>query len=127
LAAKDFNVTIAMFATVKDTKTTDYQLYVFCANNYNWEPDWALCRDIEKQMTIAGKEVIAITVGTGSTNYSQKVFKKLIKRTKANLLGSKSFWLWKPNEESRTKESNLKVAVEISKAWVSKIIGALNK
>lgn len=127
LAANDFNVTIATVAALKDVKTTDYRLYVFCANTYNWEPDWALCRAIDKQMAIAGKEVIAITVGAGSTNHSQKVFEKLLKRKKANLLDSKSFWLWKPNDESRTEEPNVKVAEEISEEWVSKILGNINK
>jgi hypothetical protein len=112
---------------LQDTKETDYQLSVFCANTYNWQPDWALCRTIEKQITIVDKEVIAITVGAGSTDNSQKVFEKLIKSKKANLLDSKSFWIWKPNDKSRTAESNVQVALEISKEWVSKILVHKNK
>lgn len=127
LADNDFNVTIATAAAVKDAKTTDYQLYVFCANTYNWEPDWAICRAIDKQMTIAGKDVIAVTVGAGSTNHSQRAFEKLLKSKKANLLGSKAFWLWKPNDESRTKEPNVKVALDMSGKWTSKIVRHTNK
>lgn len=127
LADNGFNVTIATVAAVKDVKTTDFQLYVFCANTYNWEPDWAICRAIDKQIPIAGKEVIAITLGAGSTRNSQKAFENLIKSKKANLLGSKSFWLWKPNDASRTEESNVKVAVEMSKEWATKIIERINK
>jgi hypothetical protein len=36
LADNDFNVTIATVAALQDTKETDYQLYAFCANTYNW-------------------------------------------------------------------------------------------
>lgn len=127
LADNDYNVTIATVAAVNDIKTTDYQLYVFCANTYNWKPDWAITRAIEQQLTITDKNVIAVTVGAGSTEYSQKSFEKLIKAKKANLLDSKSFWIWKPNDETRTKESNVKVAVDISSLWVSKIIKNINK
>lgn len=126
-ADNDFNVTIATVAAMKDIKTTDYQLYVFCANTYNWAPDWAISKAIEKQLTITGKDVIAVTVGAGSTEYSQKSFEKLIKDKKANLLDSKSFWFWKANDESKTSESNVKVAVEMSTDWVTKILKDLNK
>lgn len=127
LAENGFNVTIATVAAVKDVKTTDFQLYVFCANTYNWEPDWAICRAVEKQMLITDKYVIAITLGAGSTTNSQKVFEKRIKSKKANVLASKSFWLWRPNDASRTEESNVKVAVEMSKEWAYSIVRPRNK
>jgi hypothetical protein len=126
LSNHDYNVTIATVSGIKDTKTNDYQLYVFCANTYNWQPDWAICKAISK-MTIADKETIAITVGAGSTKHSQKVFEKLIKSKKANLLDSKSFWIWKPNDEARTKQSNVKMAVQISKEWATKIVRNKNQ
>lgn len=127
LADNDFNVTLATVAAIKEIKTTDYQLYVFCANTYNWEPDWAICRAIEKQIPIAHKSAIAITVGAGSTTNSQKVLEKLIENKKAKLLGSKSFWLWKPNDTARTEESNVKVALEISREWVASIVPAVER
>lgn len=126
LADNDFNVTLATVAAIQEAKTTDYQLYIFCANTYNWEPDWAICRAIDR-IPIAHKKVIAITVGAGSTSNSQKVFEKLIISKSAILLGSKSFWLWKPNDSSRTNGSNVKVAVKKSREWMSGIVELMKK
>ena len=60
------------------------------------------------------KKVIAISLGSGSTEASQRRFENLIKEKKANLIGSKSFWLMKPNDETRMDESNVNVATEMA-------------
>lgn len=46
----------------------------------------------KKQITIANKQLVAITAGAGSTNNSHKIFEKLKKRNRTHLLDSKSFW-----------------------------------
>lgn len=127
LADNDFNVSLATVAAIEGTRTNDYQLYVFCANTYNCEPDWAISKLIRKQLILKNKKVIAVTVGAGSTKHFQKVFEQLIKSKKAKLLDSKAFWLWKPNNEAKNKEANIKVAVEMSKKWASKIVKHINK
>ena len=64
---------------------TAYDLYVFCANTYNWSPDREVTRLIES-MGLDNKNVIAITVGGGSTERSKREFEHILKRKKLFLL-----------------------------------------
>ena len=94
---------------------------MFCANTYNFHPDWAVTDFIKEQVELEGKPVVAITVGSGSTETSQKALEDLIINMKGNLVDSHSLWLFKPNDESRTKESNIKVSVSMAYAQGEKI------
>ncbi|WP_310556953.1 hypothetical protein [Flavobacterium sp.] len=122
LAEKDWLVTVATVKAAKKMNISSYNLYVFCANTYNWDPDWAIDRFIIRNGDLFEKNVVAITLGSGSTARSQKSLEILIKGKSANLIDSKSFWLLKPNDESRTKESNVKVANEMVEKWVLQLL-----
>lgn len=102
-------------------KDASFQLYVFCANTYNWSPDWAVTRFIKKHAAITDKNVVAITLGTGTTGRSQKVFENIIKSRKGKLIDSKTFWFWRPNDQTRLKESNVVVAVDMARKWGNQI------
>lgn len=117
LANHNFKVTIATVAATKHLNLSSYQLYVLCSNTYNWDPDWAIVRFIDKDTSFTNKKVIAITLGSGATIHAQKTLEKLIKHRKARLIDSKSFWLKKPNDTTRIKESNVKVALEKIEKW----------
>lgn len=104
---------VSVAALVKlDTKSVD--LYVFCANTYNWAPDFAVSNYIKKSTDLQGKDVVAITLGSGSTARSKRLLEEILKEKETNLIDSKAFWLLKPNDESRTKESNVGIALELS-------------
>ncbi len=117
LADKGMHVTVATVAAVPEVDHQSIDLYVFCANTYNWRPDWAITNFIEHQPNLADKSVVAITLGSGSTVDSQKALETLIRDKKANLLDSHSLWLLKPNDESRMKESNVAVSVSMAYTW----------
>ncbi len=121
LADQGMRVTIATVAAATDIENQPIDLYVFCANTYNWRPDWALSNFIEKQVTLEGKSVVAITLGSGSTGASQKALEKLILNRKANLLDSRPLWLLRPNDESRGTESNIAVTVSMAYSWGEEI------
>ena len=121
LAANNFNVTIASVVATKELQTDIYSLYVICANTYNWDPDWAIIKFINKESSLLDKKVVALTLGAGSTKHSQKTLEKLIIHKKALLIDSKSFWLNKPNDETRLTESNVKVAQEKIEKWALEI------
>lgn len=114
-------VTIAIFKAAETYANQPVDLYVFCANTYNWRPDWAVSNFIQKQVNLDGKSVVAITIGGGSTVASQKALEKLILDKKANLLDSRSLWLLRPNDESRMQESNSTVAESMAYSWGEKI------
>ncbi len=117
LADSGFAVTIATVSAAKELPDSSANLYVFCANTYNWYPDRAISRFVKNHSYLAGKNVVAITLGAGSTGHSQQIFEDIIKKKKAHLVGSKTYWLWRPNDKTRIKESNVKVAVEMVRKW----------
>ena len=119
LAKHKFRVQIAtVTAAMRIVDQPD--LFVLCANTYNWRPDQAISNFVRSH-SLSGKKVIAITLGSGSTEASQRRFENLIKEKKANLIGSKSFWLMKPNDETRMDESNVNVATEMAYQWGEEI------
>lgn len=121
LAENDWLVTVATVKFARKMDTSSFDLYVFCANTYNWDPDWSIDRFIVRNGDLYRKNVVAITLGAGSTERSQKTLEVLIKGKGSILIDSKSFWLYKPNDQSRLKESNVKVANELVQKWVNEL------
>ncbi len=121
LADNGMHVTVASVVAAEMEANGPIDLYVFCANTYNFRPDWAVSDFIQKQASLAGKSVVAITLGSGSTEASQKALETLIVDKKADLLDSRSLWLLKPNDESRMRESNVAVTVSMAYSWGQEI------
>jgi hypothetical protein len=117
LADQGMQVTVASVAAASEAGNQPMDLYVFCANTYNFRPDWAVTDFIQKQTNLDGKSVVGITVGSGSTEDSQHALETLLRGKKANLLDSRSLWLFKPNDESRMQESNVAIAVSRAYSW----------
>ena len=126
LADKGMQVTVATVRAARDLPEQAPDLYVFCANTYNWAPDRSVRDYIGQQENLSGKPVVAITVGSGGTANAQQALEELILARKATLLGSRSLWLMKPNDEARTQESNVAVAVSLAHAWGQKIARQLD-
>lgn len=125
LAARGF---VSEVSTVKNVPKPlkNFDLYVFCANTYNYAPDWRLSSFITSN-DFAAKNVVAITLGSGSTERSQRVLEALIKSRLANLLASKTYWLLRPNDESRLQEKNVEVATDMARKFGEEIGKQLSK
>jgi hypothetical protein len=54
--------------------------------------------------------------GAGSTGRSERVLTRLIEGTGAAVLQVRSFWLWRPNDETRSGAANRAVALERANA-----------
>ncbi len=121
LADQGMQVTVATVAVASRFDSQPIDVYVFCANTYNFRPDWAVSNFIEKQVVLAGKDVVAITLGAGSTDASRKALETLLLARKANLLDSRTLWLLRPNDESRMSESNVAISVSSAYAWGQEI------
>jgi len=63
-------------------------------------------------MGLEGKNVVAITLGSGSTSRAKRNLDNLITEQKANLISSEEYWLMRPNNESETNKSNVETATE---------------
>jgi hypothetical protein len=120
LAESGMHATVATVAAADSLKSRSFDLYVFCANTYNWRPDWAVTNFI-KEVPIKGQPVVAITLGAGSTTASRKAFEKKITAAGGRLVGSRENWLWRPNDENRTDMPNVPVAVALAHDWARAI------
>lgn len=99
----------------------DYDLFVFCANTYNWAPDWLVTNYIEDRPNLENRNIIGITLGSGSTGRAKRLLEKAIKSRNSNLLDSKTYWLLRPNDDDRIKDKNTEVANDLVKAWAKEI------
>ncbi len=115
LSENDWDVKVVSVAAANNIENESFDLYVFCANTYNWAPDKALSNYIKKHDKLENKNVLAITLGAGSTLRSQRLLEDIIRKKGSNLIDSKSYWLLKPNDENRISESNVAVAVEMAR------------
>lgn len=121
---RGIKVNVATVAATEDLKSQSFDAYVFCANTYNWHPDWALSKFIKNQ-SLNNKPVIAITVGSGNTSLSQEALEEIIANSHGKILASRSFWLMKPNDKKRIKEANVNVAKSMVNAWATEIAGQI--
>ncbi len=112
LLAEGWSAKLATITAAEEMTKDTFDLYVFCANTYNWAPDWPTSRFIERHGNLENKNVLAITLGSGSTNRSQRLLEQKLREKKANIVDSQVFWLMRPNEDASTERSNVKVAVE---------------
>lgn len=113
LMTKGFHSTVATVKKARELKG-EFDLFVFCANTYNWSPDWQVTGFIKHHPNLSGKAVVAITLGSGSTGASKRKLDRLIQSKGANLIESRSYWLLRPNDEDRIEEKNTDVAVEMA-------------
>lgn len=93
-------------------KPQAYELYVFCTNTYNWEPDWVLRSFMENMEDLQGKSAVALIVGSGSTARAKRIMESILLKKGAVLLASEEYWLLRPNDEQRMDVPNALVAAD---------------
>ncbi|MGB5368859.1 MAG: hypothetical protein WBN18_00390, partial [Flavobacteriaceae bacterium] len=112
LAGQGWLAKVATVAAAEKMGNEEIDLYVFCANTYNWSPDWPTANYIKKHKGLHGKNAVAITLGSGSTGKSQRSMEEMLGAKDVRLLDSRSFWLLRPNDENDPKAPNVQVAKE---------------
>lgn len=124
---QQWGVTMATVSAAKQLDLDRYDAFVFCANTYNWSPDWAVGNFVRTKAPIAGKPVMAVTLGSGSTARAQRRLEKKINQAGGILLSSKSLWLWRPNDENRKAEENITVACDLARVWADSLARELRE
>lgn len=114
LSNQGWQAKVATVAAAERLVNEPFDLYVFCANTYNWAPDRPITTLIDA-LDLKEKPVVAITLGSGSTERAQRLLETRILEEGAVLIASKSFWLMRPNDEARTDKPNVVIAVEMAK------------
>jgi flavorubredoxin len=127
MANQGMRVKVASVRAARDLTPESFDALVFCSNTYNWAPDWAVIGYIEDQKSLGNKPVIAITLGAGSTNISQKKLEDLIIHKQGKIIGSRSLWLMRPNDESRNTEPNVQIALSIVRSWAVTLAGKIRQ
>ena len=123
LADQRIQSTIATVESAPTIQEGQFDIVVICANTYHWRPDWTISQYLRNQTALKGQRVIAITLGPGSTYSSQKALERLLAKKQTYVIGSRSFWLIRPNDESRENEKNIQVARSQAKAWAQELVG----
>jgi hypothetical protein len=113
LSEYNFQVQVVTVAATSELYM-EPELLVLCTNTYNLRPDRPISNFIKQYKHLKGKRVVAITLGAGSTGAAQQSFESLIKENGGEIIDSKSFWLMRPNDESRMEESNIAVANDMA-------------
>ena len=54
---------ISTVSALKNQDADSFDLYVFCANTYNWTPNWKVSNYIKTHKNLKGKNVVAVTLG----------------------------------------------------------------
>jgi hypothetical protein len=118
----------AKVSTVKEARKDEnsYAMYVLCANTYNWAPDWGIANFIREDERVAGAKTVAITLGAGFTDRSQRVMEELLAERGAVVLASKAYWLMRPNDENRLDEPNVNVACDMASELGKELAAQLN-
>lgn len=100
-------VTLAAADTIDPGR---FDLFVFCANTYNWSPDRPTKKYIRKARWLEGRPVVAIIMGSGSTARSGRLLRELLQEQGAVIVQTTDLWLMRPNDESQTNRGNVSIA-----------------
>jgi ABC-type Fe3+ transport system substrate-binding protein len=112
LTQKSWQARVATVSAAEQLNTGEIDLFVICANTYNWAPDSAVKHFIANTGAIKGMPVVAITLGSGSTARASRLLEALITKRGGQLITSKQYWLMRPNDEAVTDKSNVDMAKE---------------
>jgi uncharacterized protein (DUF2461 family) len=93
-----------------------YALIAVVSNTYWWTPDRPTLRYLERAR-FDGVNAIGVIGGGGATERSQRMLDEALRKTGANVIRTRSFWLWRPNDESRMSEPNKQVALQLANAF----------
>jgi len=88
-----------------------YVLIAVVSNTYFWTPDRPT-RDYLKRAKLDGTPAIGLMAGAGATGRAERLLREALLGTGAGSVDTRSFWLWRPNDEGRTRESNRAVALD---------------
>jgi hypothetical protein len=93
-----------------------YKLIAVVSNTYYWTPDiptlWYL-----RRAQFQPNALIGLIGGFGATERAQSIFEESLRQTGGTLIGTRSFSLIRPNDESRLAEPNRQVALDLARQF----------
>jgi hypothetical protein len=89
---------------------SSYKLVAVVSNTYWWTPDRPTLRYLARAR-LDGIPALGIIGGAGSTGRSQRLLDQALRKSGARVIGTRSFWIFRPNEETDSGEPNRQVAM----------------
>lgn len=93
-----------------------YALLVVVSNTYYWAPDLPTQHYLARAR-LQGQAAVGVIGGAGATARSQRLLEEALRASGAQVLGVRSWWLMRPNDENRLSEPNRAVALEKARAF----------
>jgi hypothetical protein len=115
---KSTGLTVQRSTMTRDTpqEPKEFALIAVVSNTYWWAPDLPT-QNYLARARLEGIPAIGLIGGAGATERSQRVLEEGLRATGAKMIQSRSFWLFRPNDEARIKEPNRAVAMEMAKQF----------
>ncbi|MEM7573706.1 MAG: hypothetical protein AAF433_12425 [Bacteroidota bacterium] len=122
LTNRGWNATVSTVKAIRKEPLFDYDLYVFCANTYNGEPDWTISHYLRSEIDLSGKAVVGICVGAGATARAQRTLECKINKAGGFLLDARSFSLARPNDSDDQSKLQLEAARTQVMEWAAELV-----
>jgi hypothetical protein len=90
-----------------------YKLVAVVSNTYWWTPDRPTLRYLARAR-LDGIAALGIIGGAGSTGRSQRLLDEALRKSGARVIGTRSFWIFRPNDETDSGETNRQVAMRLA-------------
>lgn len=113
---KDAGLAVDLETTTGKTlaRPRNFAVIAVVSNTFWATPDWPTLRYLGRA-DLKGIPVIGLIGGAGSTDRSQRKLDEALRAAGANVLGTRHFWILRPNDEARMKEPNRRVAREMAR------------
>jgi hypothetical protein len=92
---------------------SSYKLVAVISNTYWWTPDRPTLRYLARAR-LDGIAALGIIGGAGSTGRSQRLLDEALRKSGARVISTRSFWIFRPNEETDSGEPNRQVAMRLA-------------
>jgi hypothetical protein len=113
----------AGFAVDRETTTSStsakpqgYAVIAVVANTFWFQPDRPTLRYLARAR-LEEVKAIGLICGAGSTDRSERLLSEALMKTGANLVETRSYWISRPNDETRIEAQNRAVAIEKARAF----------
>lgn len=116
LRATGFSVHRATLTIDTPPVPEGYQLIAIVSNTYWWRPDLPTLRYL-KHARLNGVNAIGVIGGAGATERSMRMLDDALRKTGANVVGTRSFWLLRPNDDAHMSEPNRQVALQLARQF----------
>ena len=113
---KDAGYSVDLATLTGDTpnQPEGYRLLVVVSNTYFWTPDLPTLRYL-KRARLDRLPSLGVIAGAGATGRSKQMLERALSSSGAEVIGMRSFWTARPNDEHRLTEPNRDVALRLAR------------